>query len=351
MAAATVESLPFDPKVLLISEVVALNPPADLLESILLDDKQKWAFSNMYVYAGADVTMEAALNSSPSLYNFKQIGNMWLIFCPIILATFILSSQFFRYMPGLKTRYRAFRKDERLVAIFHFVFALAFAAKIVPQTIWTIQLLFGPSFAVQFNNNYKRLWGCAITNALLYVAEGIARSVIRVNPFLLAHHILYYIFFIVPVVRCSVWGSKLILMLDCFIVLCELPLYLSLLAHRFIISTRKVKVVTWVCMLWSAALRVLELVILIAYFAGTYKRMQAWGETQMWGWFLALSIPGGAITVIFSFGIFFWFLMKRDRYPEKYGAARYGLPERGHAATPASRQSIHLGSLPEKLDP
>lgn len=96
--------------------------------------------------------------------------------------------------------------------------------------------------------------------------------------------------------------TQLILMLDCFIVLCELPLYLSLLAHRFIISTRKVKVVTWACMLWSAALRVLELVILIAYFAGTYKRMQAWDEMQMWGWFLALSIPGGAITVIFSFG-------------------------------------------------
>lgn len=42
--------------------------------------------------------------------------------------------------------------QERLVAIFHFVFALAFAAKIVPQTIWTVHLLFGPSFAVQFNN-------------------------------------------------------------------------------------------------------------------------------------------------------------------------------------------------------
>lgn len=39
MAAATDESVPFDPKVLLVSEVVALNPPADQLESILLDDK------------------------------------------------------------------------------------------------------------------------------------------------------------------------------------------------------------------------------------------------------------------------------------------------------------------------
>ena len=69
-------------------------------------------------------------------------------------------------------------------------------------------------------------------------------------------------------------GSQLILMLDCFIVLCELPLYIALLTHRFVISTRKVKVVTWLCMLWSVALRVLEGVILIAYFAGTYDRMK-----------------------------------------------------------------------------
>ena len=58
--------------------------------------------------------------------------------------------------------------------------------------------------------------------------------------------------------------------------LCELPLYIALLTHRFVISTRKVKVVTWLCMLWSVALRVLEAVILIAYFAGTYDRMKRW---------------------------------------------------------------------------
>ena len=72
----------------------------------------------------------------------------------------------------------------------------------------------------------------------------------------------------------AVAGLQLILMLDCFIVLCELPLYIALLTHRFVISTRKVKVVTWLCMLWSVALRVLEGVILIAYFAGTYDRMK-----------------------------------------------------------------------------
>ena len=47
---------------------------------------------------------------------------------------------------------RSFLLQERLVAIFHAVFALTFAARIVPQTIWTVHLLFGPSFAVQFDN-------------------------------------------------------------------------------------------------------------------------------------------------------------------------------------------------------
>ena len=28
----------------------------------------------------------------------------------------------------------------------------------------------------------------------------------------------------------------------------------------------------------------------------------SWGQLQMWGWFLALSIPGGFITVMFSLG-------------------------------------------------
>ena len=67
---------------------------------------------------------------------------------------------------------------------------------------------------------------------------------------------------------------QLILLLDNFIVLCELPLYIALLAHRFIISTRKVKVVTYLCCLWSVGLRILELVILVYYFKGTYHRMQ-----------------------------------------------------------------------------
>lgn len=342
---------PFDPKRVLLMQVASMNLTNDKLESVLLDDRPHWAFSNMFTYAGADVVIEAALDARPQLYNFHRITDMWLIFCPIIIASFIMASQLFRFMPGLRTRYRAFKKDERMVAIFHVIFALSFAAKIVPQTIWTVHLLWGPSFAVQFNDNYVRLWGCAVTNALMYISEGVTRSVIRVNPFLLAHHLFYFIFFIVPCLRNSVWGSKLILLLDCFIVLCELPLYLSLLAHRFIISTRKVQVITWVCMAWSVALRILELVILVAYFAGTYKRMKFWGETQMWGWFLALSVPGGFVTCTFSFGIFIWFLMKRNRNPEKYGASRYNLPERGPRAVSSSRRAFDDGSLPSKLDP
>ena len=35
--------------------------------------------------------------------------------------------------------------------MFHLVFTIIFAAKIVPQTIWTVHLLYGPSFAEQFN--------------------------------------------------------------------------------------------------------------------------------------------------------------------------------------------------------
>ena len=56
--------------------------------------------------------------------------------------------------------------------------------------------------------------------------------------------------------------------------LSELPLYLALLTHRFVISTRKVKVVTYVCLLWSATVRMAEAVVLIAYFAGTLARMR-----------------------------------------------------------------------------
>ena len=37
---------------------------------------------------------------------------------------------------------------------------------------------------------------------------GTVRSVIRRNCFLVAHHILYFVFFLVPIVRDSVWGSK-----------------------------------------------------------------------------------------------------------------------------------------------
>jgi hypothetical protein len=316
---------PVDPKVALIEQVVQLGLDQQQLTSILLDDREEWAWNNMYVYSGSDAVIRASLNARPALYNFHSVTNMWLIFCPIIIATFFIAGHVFRYMPVIRHRYLALRKEERLIATFHLVFVVAFAIKYVPQTIWTIHLLWGPSFAVQFNNNYKRLWACAISNALLYVAEGSCRSVIRRNYFLVAHHILYFVFFMVPVIRDSVWGMKLILLLDCCIVLSELPLYLALLTHRFVVSTRKVKAVTYTCLAWSAIVRIAELVILIAYFAGTLARMRRGGELQMWGWFLALAIPGGALVCMFSFGIFFWFLRKRDKNPLKYGPSRYGM--------------------------
>lgn len=71
---------------------------------------------------------------------------------------------------------------------------------------------------------------------------------------------------------------QLILLLDCCIVLSELPLYLALLTHRFVISTRKVKVVTYFCMAWSAVVRLAEAVVLIAYFAGTLARMRRYAH-------------------------------------------------------------------------
>jgi len=37
---------------------------------------------------------------------------------------------------------------------------------------------------------------------------GTSRSVIRRSYFLVAHHILYFVFFMVPVIRDSVWGMK-----------------------------------------------------------------------------------------------------------------------------------------------
>ena len=39
-----------------------------------------------------------------------------------------------------------FDMQERLIAAFHLVFVVAFAIKIVPQTIWTIHLLWVSSF-------------------------------------------------------------------------------------------------------------------------------------------------------------------------------------------------------------
>ena len=67
---------------------------------------------------------------------------------------------------------------------------------------------------------------------------------------------------------------QLILLLDCCIVLSELPLYLALLTHRLVVSTKKVKVVTYSCLAWSAVIRLAELVVLIAFFAGTLARMR-----------------------------------------------------------------------------
>ena len=50
-------------------------------------------------------------------------------------------------------------------------------------------------------------------------------------------------------------AGRLILMMDCFISLTEWPLYLALLTHRFVVSTRKVKWVTYTCLVWSVAFR------------------------------------------------------------------------------------------------
>ena len=53
-----------------------------------------------------------------------------------------------------------------------------------------------------------RLWAIAIVHLYLYVSEGVGRSVIRFNPFLTFHHMMYVVFFMSPMIHCSVWGSK-----------------------------------------------------------------------------------------------------------------------------------------------
>ena len=51
------------------------------------------------------------------------------------------------------------------------------------------------------------IYKCSSLSHISFVA-GTVRSVIRRNYFLVAHHILYFVFFLVPIVRDSVWGSK-----------------------------------------------------------------------------------------------------------------------------------------------
>jgi hypothetical protein len=55
--------------------------------------------------------LQASFAARPSLYDFHSIANMWLIFCPIVIATFLITSHVFRFMPVIKHRYLSLRKE------------------------------------------------------------------------------------------------------------------------------------------------------------------------------------------------------------------------------------------------
>lgn len=121
----------------------------------------------------------------------------------------------------------------RLILIIHILFLIIFLATCVPYSIALVRILFASDPILYFatpSTFYMIAFPLAL-QLVMYGYEGALRSVVRVNTFLVVHHVAFCAFVLLALQSRSVFVGKAGIILSCFATY-EWPPFVALIARR-----------------------------------------------------------------------------------------------------------------------
>ncbi len=187
---------------------------------------------------------------------------------------------------------REMSEVSRLIFINHLLFLIIFLATCVPYSIALVRILFASDPIKYFAtpSTYYMIAFPLALQVVMYGYEGLLRSVIRVNKFLVIHHVSFCAFVLLALQSRFVFVGKAGLILSCFATY-EWPPFVALIARR-LKAPRWMS--TWamaVSMVFVVLTRLVQAALLIGlYVAGYGRQSKTTKGTGMWWSSLVLSI-------------------------------------------------------------
>ncbi|KAL4430907.1 hypothetical protein ABPG75_006163 [Micractinium tetrahymenae] len=191
----------------------------------------------------------------------------------------------------LRTRSRTYggsSLEQQLVTATHALFTVLYAIQIVPYTILVCRILFADDFLQSLIRWYQGAFVILDSHLVLYAFEGALRVVARPNWLLLLHHVCFFGITATGFFARSFFVLKLGLIFDCMATY-EVLLFATLMARRLGASHAAVRAMLAAGIFIYAATRVLQLVVLIPFFKGSYGQLAGCGGLGVWSAMLVLT--------------------------------------------------------------
>ncbi|KAA6428586.1 MAG: hypothetical protein FRX49_01461 [Trebouxia sp. A1-2] len=130
-------------------------------------------------------------------------------------------------------RYRGLPDASRLVFVCHNAFFLIFLTTAVPYSIALVKVLFAPTAPLPLlqSSMYRCMSFPLALQVGMYVLEGGCRAVMRINTFLVVHHVVFCTFSVLAFQAESLFLLKVNIVVSCFATY-EFLLYAALIARK-----------------------------------------------------------------------------------------------------------------------
>ncbi|KAF5843901.1 hypothetical protein DUNSADRAFT_23 [Dunaliella salina] len=240
-----------------------------------------WRIENMRTFVGSDWVAIPFFDYSDMFHHIFNVTLYTLI--GIIFFFFVIHFVLLR----ISHEFPKLDASQALITTTHMAFFILYICQVGPYTYYTLRIIFGPRIVQTFYDHFEFLFWCIVSKGMMYVVEGCSRSVIRVNTFLVFHHIMWGIFVVVASTQKSIFAIKLAFVLD-ILAVWEVPLYLFLVLKRLKAPLILVDTCAFFGLSLFGITRIAQLIFIIAFFVMGAERMLH-EDPSTWGAELALS--------------------------------------------------------------
>jgi hypothetical protein len=257
-----------------------------------IEKQTKWRFQNIQGFVGLDFALD----------DFFEDGFFHAIFTATLFCFLIVFVTFFVVHNMLQKRQAFKYRDMDLHEKFRLVYSVSNIANLtvtaIPYTYLALMFLFGPDVADFAERHSVPLLTFILLHGIYYTIEVCARLLYTDHGWLLLfHHTMWFIMLIIPSMAQSIYFFKLSVLLDVMVTY-EVGLFVAILLRRHS-SDLELRVRSYV---WGGFLflgtRIIQLVVLISYFAETFPRMNNSAKNRL---LYALGVIFSSFLVVLQF--------------------------------------------------